>query len=54
MQLSFKHIAPRILAIALTIWLSAEVYKKVFWIPELKDQGPMLFNLIEFQNHHSV
>lgn len=54
MHLSFKHIAPRILVLVLTVWVSAVVYKKVFWIPELKDQGPMLFNLIEFQNHNDV
>lgn len=54
MQLSFKHIAPRVLVMMLTVWVSAVVYKKVFWIPELKDQGPMLFNLIEFQNHNDV
>lgn len=54
MQWSLKHIVPRVLAIALTVWLSAIVYKKVFWIPELKDQGPMLFKLKEFQNHNDV
>jgi hypothetical protein len=54
MQWSFKHIAPRFLAIILTIALSAFVYNKMFWIPELKDQGPMLYNLIEYQNHNDV
>lgn len=54
MQWSFKHIAPRVLAIVATVVLSSWLYNKVFWIPELKDQGPMLYNLIEYQNHNDV
>lgn len=54
MQWSFKHIAPRVLVIATTVVLSSWLYNKVFWIPELKDQGPMLYNLIEYQNHNDV
>ena len=47
MQWSFKHIAPRFMAIVFTVVMSAIIYNKMFWIPELKDQGPMLYNLIE-------
>ncbi len=54
MEFSFKHIAPRILFILLTIALSSFVYRKIYWEPELKDQGPMLFNLHEFQWHNDV
>ena len=54
MQWSFKHIAPRFIAIIATIFASSWIYNKVFWIPELKDQGPMLYNLIEYQNHNDV
>lgn len=54
MQWSFKHIAPRVLAITATVFVSSWLYNKVFWIPELKDQGPMLYNLIEYQNHNDV
>lgn len=54
MQWSFKHIAPRFMAIVITVVMSAVIYNKMFWIPELKDQGPMLYNLIEYQNHNDV
>lgn len=54
MEWSFKHIAPRVLVLMLTIWLSAFVYKKIYWVPELKDQGPMLFNLLEFEWHNDA
>jgi hypothetical protein len=37
-----------------TVWLSAYVYKKIYWVPELKDQGHMLFNLLEFEWHNDI
>ncbi len=37
-----------------TICLSAFVYKRIYWIPELKDQGPMLYNLSEYQWHNDL
>ncbi|MCC6818737.1 MAG: hypothetical protein IT245_07595 [Bacteroidia bacterium] len=54
MEWHFKHIAPRFAIILLTVFMSAFVYKKVFWLPELKNQGPMLFNLLEYQWHNDV
>ena len=40
--------------IAMTIVLSAMVYKAVYWEAELKDQGHMLFNVLEFQWHNDA
>lgn len=54
MKITFKYIALRILIILITVFVSAFVYKKIYWVPELKDQGPMLFNLKEFQWHNDV
>lgn len=54
MEWRFKHIAPRLLVIILTVIISAFVYKKIYWIPELKDQGPMLYNLLEYQWHNDA
>lgn len=54
MKMSISHIAPRLLVILMTVMASAWVYKKVYWVPELKDQGPMLYNLLEYQWHNDV
>ena len=54
MEVNIKHISFKVLALALTVSISAFVYKKIYWVPELKDQGPMLFNLLEFEWHNDV
>lgn len=54
MKLSLKYMVPRILVMAATVALSAVVYKQVYWVPEVKDQGPMLYNLLEYQWHNDV
>lgn len=40
--------------IGLTVGLSAFVYKAIYWEPELKDQGHMLFNVLEFEWHNDA
>lgn len=42
------------MALVATVAISSMVYKKIYWLPELKDQGPMLFNLLEFEWHNDV
>ena len=54
MNKQIQHITLKSLAIIFTIWLSAFVYKKIYWVPELRDQGHMLFNLLEFQWHNDL
>ena len=54
MRVQTKHIVYKLLAVVFTVWVSAFVYKKIYWQPELRDQGPMLFNLLEFQWHNDI
>jgi hypothetical protein len=54
MEVNIKHISFKVLALAFTVSISAFVYKNIYWVPELKDQGPMLFNLLEFEWHNDV
>lgn len=54
MPLNKTHIALKSLAVALTVLVSAFVYKQIYWVPELKDQGHMLFNLLEFEWHNDA
>lgn len=54
MKLTFKYILPRILVLMVTVCVSSMVYKKVYMEPELKEQGPLKFNLLEFQWHNDV
>lgn len=54
MKISIKHIFFKSLAIVLTIAISHFVYKTIYWEPELKDQGNMLFKLREFQWHNDI
>ena len=51
---TFKQIAFKISMLLMTIFLSAYVYKAIYWEPELKDQGHMLFNVLEFEWHNDV
>jgi hypothetical protein len=51
---NIRHISFKALAVIVTVWVSAYVYKKIYWVPELKDQGHMLFNLLEFQWHNDL
>lgn len=44
----------KILALIMTVFISGIVYEKIYWEPELKDQGHMLFNLREFQWHNDL
>ncbi len=48
------HFALKGFAVLITIIISAFVYKKIYWVPELKDQGHMLFNLLEFEWHNDA
>ncbi len=41
-------------SIIATFVISYFVYIKIYLIPELKDQGPMLYNLTEYQWHNDV
>jgi hypothetical protein len=54
MKVNAKHIVYKLLALVFTVYISAFVYKKIYWVPELKDQGPMLFNLLEFEWHNDA
>lgn len=54
MQINVKHIVYKVLAVCFTIYISAFVYKKIYWVPELKDQGHMLFNMLEFEWHNDA
>lgn len=50
----FKYIAPRLLIVTVVAIISSYVYKSIYWQPELKDQGSMLFNLLEYQWHNDA
>jgi hypothetical protein len=54
MKQSIRYTVYKILALLVTVCISAFVYKKIYWIPELKDQGPMLYNLQEYQWHNDL
>jgi hypothetical protein len=52
--IGLKYLIYKLLAVVTTVVVSAFVYKSIYWEPELKDQGHMLFNLREFQWHNDV
>ncbi|MDP2176540.1 MAG: hypothetical protein Q8K70_11580 [Bacteroidota bacterium] len=52
--MNFKNMILKGLAVIGTVFLSHFIYSKIYWEPELKDQGYMLFNLREFQWHNDV
>lgn len=54
MKQNLTHIAYKLTAVLITVFVSAFVYKKIYWVPELKDQGHMLFNLLEFEWHNDA
>lgn len=54
MKVNIKHTVYKFLSVVFTVYISAFVYKKIYWVPELKDQGPMLFNLLEFEWHNDA
>lgn len=54
MEMNFRHIALRLSVLILTVLVSGFVYVKIYWQPELKDHGPMLFNLLEYQWHNDA
>lgn len=41
-------------AFLLTYLISEGVYRSIYMVPELKDQGPMLYNLMEYQWHNDA
>ena len=41
-------------SVIITVVISYFVYLKIYLIPELKDQGPMLYNLSEYQWHNDI
>lgn len=38
----------------ITLAVSGTLYRTVYMVPELKDQGPMLYNLLEYQWHNDA
>lgn len=49
-----QYILPLLLLLLISAGTAAFVYKKVYWVPELRWQGPMLYNLLEYQWHNDV
>jgi hypothetical protein len=54
MSSPFKYIPYKLSALVVTVFVSAFVYKQIYWVPELKDQGHMLFNVLEFEWHNDA